>query len=66
MAAQADAETIAAFRELVDRVVIIDGPNNAVEVQVIGRLAAILGNDAEIFGGAMVAEEGFEPPTHGL
>ena len=64
--ARADAETIAAFRELVDRVVIIDAPNNAVEVQVIGRLAAILGTDAEIFGGAMVAEEGFEPPTHGL
>jgi hypothetical protein len=40
VAAQADAETIAAFRELVDRVVIIDAPNNAVEVQVIGRPAA--------------------------
>lgn len=48
--ARADADTIAALRELVDRVVIIDAPNNAVEVQVIGRLA-ILGNDAEIFGG---------------
>jgi len=40
VAAQADAETIAAFRELVDRVVIIDAPNNAVQVQVIGRPAA--------------------------
>ncbi len=64
MAAQADAETIAAFRELLDRVVIIDAPNNAVEVQVIGRLAAILGNDAEIFGGAMVAEERFKRDPH--
>ncbi len=59
MAAQANAETIAAFRELVDRVVIIDAPNNAVEVQVIGRLAALVGANAEMLGGTMVAEDRF-------
>ena len=63
MAAQADAETIAAFRELVDRVVIINAPNNAVEVQVIGRLAALVGANAEMLGGTMVAEARFAPST---
>ena len=56
MAAQADGETIAAFRELVDRVVIIDAPNNAVEAQVIGRPAALVGANAEKLGGTVVAE----------
>ena len=64
MAAQANAETIAAFRKLVDRVVILDAPNNEVEVQVIRRLAALVGAKAEMLGGTMVAEERFKRDPH--
>ncbi len=61
-----DVEAIAAFRALVDRVVVHDRPGGGVEAEVIGHLAALIGRDAEIWGGRVVAEEGFEPPTHGL
>ena len=64
MDARAYAETIAAFRELVDRVVILDAPNNAVEVQVIRRLAALVGAKAEMLGGTVVAEVRLKRDPH--
>ncbi|HWJ86898.1 MAG TPA: recombinase family protein [Pelagibacterium sp.] len=61
-----DTDAIAAFRDLIDHVVVHDGENGRVEAEVIGRLTAILGHPAGDWGGAMVAEEGLEPPTRGL
>ena len=63
---RADAETIAAFRELVDRVIVHDRPGKMVEVEVVGHLSSLLGRPAEILGGRVVAGEGLEPPTRGL
>lgn len=62
----ADAEAIASFRALVDRVVIHDTPTGGVEAEVISHLSALIGDRADMLGGRMVAEEGFEPPTQGL
>nr|WP_183871203.1 recombinase family protein [Rhizobium sp. BK491] len=62
----ADAEALASFRALVDRVVIHDTPTGGVEAEVISRLSALIGNHADMLGGRVVAEEGFEPPTQGL
>ncbi len=64
--ARVDAEAIVAFRNLVDSVVVHDRPDGGVEVEVIGHLSALIGANAEILGGRVVAEEGFEPPTQGL
>ncbi|WP_425070058.1 recombinase family protein [Rhizobium tumorigenes] len=61
-----DADAIASFRALVDSVVIHDTPAGGVEAEVIGHLAALIGRDAELLGGRMVAGEGLEPPTRGL
>lgn len=55
-----DAEAIAAFRALVDRVVVHDKPGGGVEVEVIGHLSALIGAPAEILGGRMVAEGRFQ------
>jgi DNA invertase Pin-like site-specific DNA recombinase len=66
-----DQEPAAAFRELVESVTVmptLDGEPLKIELR--GRLAALLGHDvfpqARVWGGKVVAEEGFEPPTHGL
>ena len=45
--------------------------SGGVEVEIAGRVTALLGEEAYPNGvggvwGRMVAEEGFEPPTHGL
>jgi site-specific DNA recombinase len=61
-----DAEAFKAFRDLVDSVIVRDTANNGVEVEIIGHLSALLGKKAEMLGGRVVAEEGFEPPTQGL
>lgn len=50
-----DAQAMTSFRELIDSVVIHDLDNGGVEVEVIGRIAALLGKDAEKLGGRMVA-----------
>ncbi len=63
--ARVDAEAIVAFRNLVDSVVVHDR-HGGVEVEVIGHLPALIGANAEMLGGRVVAEEGFEPPTQGL
>ncbi|WP_412065161.1 recombinase family protein [Rhizobium sp. SYY.PMSO] len=62
----ADADAIASFRALVDRVVVHDTPTGGVEAEVVSRISALIGDKADMLGGRMVAEEGFEPPTQGL
>ena len=68
-----DMDGAAALRDLVDRVVVRPNPGRrgGVEVEVSGRLNALLGEQAYPNGvrgawGSMVAREGFEPPTQGL
>ena len=64
---QKDAELITAFRNLIDRIVVIDSQDNGVEVKVYGHLAPLIGEDAgDTWGVAVVAGEGLEPPTRGL
>ncbi|MBZ7923143.1 recombinase family protein [Ensifer adhaerens] len=63
---KADAGALAEFRSLVDSVIVHDRKDGGVEVEVIGHLSALVGAKAELLGGRMVAEEGFEPPTQGL
>jgi DNA invertase Pin-like site-specific DNA recombinase len=57
--AKADARTIEVFRTLVSSVVVHDAPGGRVEVEVIGRLAALVGANAEKLGGTVVAEDRF-------
>ncbi len=61
-----DRELVNSFRAMIDHVVVEGKERGRVEVVVIGRLTALLGIGAGDLGGLMVAEEGFEPPTHGL
>lgn len=63
---KADAQAIAAFRALIHSVIVHDRTDGGTDAEVIGHLAALIGKDAEILGGRVVAEEGFEPPTQGL
>ncbi|EYD75297.1 hypothetical protein Rumeso_03121 [Rubellimicrobium mesophilum DSM 19309] len=58
-------EAVQVLRELVARVVVTPEAT-ATNVVVEGHLAAILGKEASLYRGMVVAEEGFEPPTHGL
>ncbi|WP_076446334.1 recombinase family protein [Roseivivax lentus] len=68
-----DTETAQAMRELIDTVTVSRDPSRkgGVEVEIAGRLTHLLGPKAFPQGvravwGAMVAEEGLEPPTRGL
>ncbi len=66
-----DQEAIGAIRDLVTSVTVKPGKAyGAIEVEIEGRLARLIGGDAyphgRKLGGAMVAEEGLEPPTYGL
>ena len=62
-----DRDMFEAFRSLIDKVVIHDASNGGVEAEVIGHLTALIGEDAgDSWGVSVVAEEGLEPPTHGL
>ncbi len=68
-----DAECSEAIRDLVETVTVFrDGARpGGVQVEISGRLTALLGEQAfpnRVKGvwGKMVAEEGFEPPTQGL
>ena len=70
--ATSDGEGVQAVRQLVSAVIVRSTTNRGgVEVEVAGRLSPLLGERAYPNGirrvwGTMVAEEGFEPPTHGL
>ena len=68
-----DSEAAEAIRELIETVTVFRDPSRSggVTVEIAGRLNALLGEQAypnRVRGvwGKMVAEEGFEPPTHGL
>jgi DNA invertase Pin-like site-specific DNA recombinase len=68
-----DSEAAEAMRDLIETVTIYRDPSRpgGVEVEIVGRLNALLGEAAYPHGikgmwGKMVAEEGLEPPTHGL
>jgi DNA invertase Pin-like site-specific DNA recombinase len=66
-----DREPVRALRELVAAIVVLPTPPGApMEIEVRGRLAALIGHDvfpaARMWGGTVVAEEGLEPPTQGL
>jgi site-specific DNA recombinase len=63
-------EAAAIIRELIESVT-VRRRTDGVEVEIKGRLNALLGEEALPNGvravcGKLVAEEGFEPPTHGL
>jgi site-specific DNA recombinase len=66
--AQANDPDLMVIRELVEKVIV--KPDKS--LQIVGRLDALtgafekLGTPTETVWGAMVAEEGFEPPTQGL
>jgi site-specific DNA recombinase len=64
-------EAIIALRELVASIIVQPTPPGApIQVEVRGRLAALIGHEvfpaARMWGGKVVAEEGLEPPTRGL
>ena len=68
-----DADGAEAMRDLVETVTVFRDPSKSggVEVEINGRLTALLGQKAYPNGikgvwGKMVAEEGLEPPTQGL
>ena len=68
-----DSECAEAMRDLVETVTVFRDASKlgGVEVEIVGRLTALLGEKAYPNGvrgvwGKMVAEEGLEPPTRGL
>jgi site-specific DNA recombinase len=68
-----DSESAEAMRDLVETVTVFRDPSKSggVEVEIVGRLTALIGEKAYPNGvrgvwGKMVAEEGLEPPTRGL
>ena len=61
-----DRRLIDSFRALIDRVIVHDGEDGKYVIEIVGVLAPLVGADADVLGGKVVAEEGFEPPTHGL
>lgn len=56
------------MRELIDRVVITPSEGKSFGIEIKGRLSALLGPGTlpQPWGGMLVVEEGFEPPTYGL
>ena len=64
----AEGDTVAAdaLRDLIDTVIVTAAADRTVTVEINGHLARLVGHDPFSEGGAMVAEEGLEPPTQGL
>jgi hypothetical protein len=59
-------ELVGALRRLVKAVVLYPLPHDY-EIELQGKLGAFTDKFLpELSGGTLVAEEGFEPPTHGL
>jgi DNA invertase Pin-like site-specific DNA recombinase len=67
-----DSEPARVLRELIETVTVNAEPSapSGLRIEIAGRLRALLGNRAFPSGsavcGKLVAEDGFEPPTHGL
>lgn len=62
-----EAEEFGAVRNLIEKITVTPGDaasDNAIELE--GDLARFLAPSQASSGGTVVAEEGFEPPTHGL
>ncbi len=62
----ADAEIIAAVRQIIARITIYPREPRGAMIEVTSWLSALTGQDPAKVGGLMVAEEGLEPPTRGL
>ena len=61
-----DQEAIQALRALVAKITVKPAKDTGALVEVTGYLSALIGENIHEVGGAMVAEEGLEPPTRGL
>lgn len=62
-----EAEEFDALRNLVDKITVTPADAaSATSIEVEGDLARLLAPSPTSSGGVVVAEEGFEPPTHGL
>jgi hypothetical protein len=67
-----DSEPARILRELIETVTVKAEPSapSGLRIEIAGRLRALLGERAfpngSVVCGSMVAEDGFEPPTHGL
>jgi site-specific DNA recombinase len=66
-----NSECADAMRDLIETVTVFRDPSRfgGVQIEITGRLNALLGEQAypnKGVWGKMVAEEGLEPPTHGL
>ena len=68
--ASGDRSPTTVMRDLIDKVVVTRNPKTGkgVSIEIKGKLRTLLEESApkSLVGGAMVAEEGFEPPTQGL
>jgi len=67
-----DSEPARILRELIETVTVKAEPSapTGLRIEIAGRLRALLGERAfpsgSVVCGTLVAEDGFEPPTHGL
>jgi len=66
LSSDVDRTAIKALRALVAYVIVKPRQPNGAEIEVVGHLSALIGENAPEVGGPMVAEEGLEPPTRGL
>jgi site-specific DNA recombinase len=68
--ASGDRSPTTVMRDLIDKIVVTRNPvtGRGVSIEIKGKLRTLLEENApkSLVGGAMVAEEGFEPPTQGL
>ncbi|MER9302003.1 recombinase family protein [Mesorhizobium sp. M0496] len=71
--AAGDAESAEAMRDLIETITVFRDPSRigGIEIEIAGRLTALLGENAfpngvKAVGGKVVAGEGLEPPTPGL
>ncbi len=68
--ASGDRSATTVMRDLIDKIVVARNPatGKGVSIEIRGKLRSLLEHDAlkSVVVGAMVAEEGFEPPTQGL
>ena len=68
--ASGDRRPTTVMRDLIDHIVVARNPatGKGVSIEIKGKLRTLLEENApkSMVVGAMVAEEGFEPPTQGL
>ncbi len=59
-------EALEALRVLVSHIIVFPKVDDCIPVEIVGDMAALISGLDEKVVGAMVAEEGLEPPTRGL